>query len=246
MGMASLLHFLSIQECFGGFFVDEILSFALNAIAIIIICYLGLQMAKHVALRAKDKRTRMSCTLVALYYVALLGAALAMTGSMISIMICPFTGRRVKIGIYLFSVFLGFVLLFSSLLTAFVIRLHDTFADSMFEISSIQKYICLSVVVILDLCLSAMVSLYWTHVLSLRTLWMTTICALFVFVFVSTVPVFHFIHNLMKMAKNQADEMDMLSMDAQKSVTDQQKKFIDLSSKYASLFILAMITSVDP
>ena len=240
------------DECFGTTYLDEIIVLTLNIIVLIVTCYLAYRMRVYISSTpspksplSSPKNKNMNGALVALYFTALIGTALSMSGSFASIILCPWTGKQTMIRMLLCTVYLGFVLLFTSLVGSFELRLHITFADSGdLAVSKKQRVFVLISVLIIDI--SALTSgiLFCFDIINAPLFWICSLITFGIFVMISIVPVFQFIHNLMWIANYEATHLSQSDLRPDKSVTDQQEQWINLSSRYASLFILAIATSM--
>ena len=237
------------ETCFGHTYVDELLALISNIIGIIVTFYLGVAILRHQ--RSQERNERMPGHLVLLYFMALTASCLILSGSTVTIIVCPLMGVHAKDGFMLLFVYSGFVLMFSSLLTSFVFRVYVTFKGTTYEMSKIKLCLCLALLAMLDVSGCTVAALYRLRIVGRKQFWMVHMGILALFSLLSIWPIYHFVRNLIELAKTRSTSPRNLeipddpgNLEQVVSILEEQQSLVNLTSKFVSLFFLAIGTSL--
>ena len=145
----------------------------------------------------------------------------------------------------------GFDCLFlGTLLATLILRLHLTFSSSAYRMC--RHTICLFVLVfvillLLTICLvTSWILIYndYEHIGNILY-WSSFFSFMFVYAFGSFFAVRFFVKNMSKLAQRQHDSQREVTLSAEAiALCEQQRKLLNLSAKYISLFVIAILSSI--
>lgn len=219
------------DTCFHGSLVDEIIAMLMNVIALTIIIRIGVVARKRLSSDAK-----MHLQLEILFYIAIIAACLVQIGSILSVALCPFQGSVVQLFIFLFVVYYGFILLFACLTATLIIRLYLTFQHSAWKISRNKLIVSIFLTMVMCLIWMSAAIIRWIGWIETKMFFGLTGMGWILFMFLSVESAYYFIRNLLALAGLRGSTRDT-------TANAKQQKFINVSSKYMILFVMAVCTS---
>lgn len=231
------------EECHGASFVDEIISIGANVCALIIVTYLGAVTRGHLSSSAPSKRMHLSLEI--LYFVAIFSTWMVMLGFILGISLCPSLGPRFKNNtMRMFCIFPGMNLLVISVLLTFVVRLYATFDKSAWRVSNTKICLCVIGIVIEEVNNIAGAVLYSIGLIGLKQLYTLLLISALIFITICCWTTYRFVRNLMALAKARAETISRNDLSNSEDICANQRRLVTLSSKYVTLFIIALVTSV--
>lgn len=238
----------SALKCFGSFWVDDIASTIINGISLLIVICIGL-MAHLEFQQTDDKRIRMIRKGQRLFfYSAILATCTAALGAIGQNVFCMMLGIGIE-WVMVLICFTGYVTLLMCVLGVFVLRLFDTFHGSLIALSSTKQRI-LSWLYMAMVLMWTMVVFMFFHVVFAEKKYteeafvvpawsmFTLFIALIIFTILSIWTVYEFCHRLLLTAKLQSQWTRTKGLDKK------QIQIINVSAKYLSLFMFAMVTTL--
>jgi len=221
------------EECFKSSTVDEIVVIIFNVLSIIITISIGVVTRKRLSSDAK-----MHLELEILFYIAIAASCTVQISSILSIVVCPSYGVSSQKAIMLFGAMNGFQGLFVAVLATLVLRLYVTFEHSAWKISRTKKIISFAFGTFMCLIWTAASVLAWNDMISRIMFYALLASGLIIFVIISVDAAYHFVSNLLALARLKASSPCNLA------VNREQQRLINISAKYISLFLIAVVSSL--
>lgn len=220
-------------DCLETLNADEIIAISCNICGILFVVMIG------TITRVQLSSTQMHSRLEFLFYFSLLSAIINMIGSILSIVLCDALGTETRQRMILLVGYPGLMMVGIALLGSLVARLHLTFKDSQWRISRTKLYLSTVTICILS-AVGVTTSILWSFdFITPKQSFMLFGVNSMLYTSVSIWAVYCFVHNMLSLARLHS----MRNSNTHKNDRRREQRLINFSSKYVSLFIVAITTT---